>query len=132
MRAAEYGVEGDPSAELTVFYFGPGQGGSVDANLTRWLGQLSQPDGSDTAAKAKRAERDVGGITVTTIEAAGHYSGGMAMPGSAVTPISDALLLGAIAVGPEGPVFFKLIGPRASVERARKAFEVLTGSLHRL
>src|SRR5688572_13276277 len=37
MRAAEYGVSGDDKTELTVFYFGPDQGGSVDANITRWL-----------------------------------------------------------------------------------------------
>jgi len=130
MRAAEYGVAGDDQSELTVFYFGPDQGGGVDANVTRWLGQLSQADGSDTAAKAKRSTRDVNGISVTLVEASGQYSGGMGMPGApAPTPVSDAMLLGAIASGPQGPVFFKLIGPRASVETARGAFEALIGSL---
>ena len=35
MRAAEYGVEGDEQAELTVFYFGEGQGGAVEPNIAR-------------------------------------------------------------------------------------------------
>src|SRR4051794_25706397 len=32
MRAAEYGLASDPQAELSVFYFGEGQGGDVEAN----------------------------------------------------------------------------------------------------
>jgi hypothetical protein len=130
MRSAEYGLANDPDAELTVFYFGEGQGGAVDANITRWLGQLVQPDGSDTAQKSKRSERSVGGITVTLIEATGNYAGGMAMPGApAPAPIPDAMLLGAIANGPKGPVFFKLVGKRVAVEAARAAFDALVGSL---
>lgn len=131
MRVAEYGVAGDEHAELGVFYFGADQGGSVDANITRWLGQLTQPDGSDTALKAKRSERKVGDIAVSLVEAQGAYKGGMAMPGAPPpTPIDDALLLAAIATGSQGPVFFKLIGPRETVERARPAFDALIASLH--
>jgi hypothetical protein len=131
MRAAQYGVEGDDKAELSVFYFGADQGGSVDANITRWLGQLTQPDGSDTMKKAKRGERKVGSLTVSLVEAQGGFAGGMTMPGAPPpTPISDALLLGAIAEGPQGSVFFKLVGPRETVERARTAFDAMIGSLH--
>jgi hypothetical protein len=130
MRAAEYGLAGDPQGELSVFYFGAGQGGAVDANITRWLGQLTQPDGSDTAKVAKRSERKVGALTVTLIEATGTFSGGMAMPGApAPEPQTGAMLLGAIAEGGEGPVFFKLVGKRDAVEGARAAFDALIGSL---
>jgi hypothetical protein len=130
MRAAEYGLEGEPQAELGVFYFGPDQGGSVDANITRWLGQFTQADGSDTAAKAKRESATFNTVPVTTIEATGNFSGGMAMPGApAPGAIADAMLLGAIANGPQGPVFFKLTGPRAAVENARDAFRALLESL---
>jgi len=131
MRAAEYGVEGDSQAELSVFYFGPGQGGDIDANITRWLGQITQPDGSDTAQKQKRSEATSSGIAVTIVEAQGIYAGGMGMPGAhAAEPITDAILLGAIASGPQGPVFFKLVGPGAAIERARPAFKALIDSLH--
>ena len=131
MRAAEYGLDGDPQAELSVFYFGPGQGGAVDANVTRWLGQFTQADGSSTEKKAKRSERTVNGVQVTMVEATGTYSGGMAMPGApAPTPEGDAMLLAAIAVGPQGPVFFKFVGKRTSLEAARAAFEGLIASIH--
>lgn len=130
MRAAQYTVDGEPRAELGVFYFGEGQGGSVEDNVTRWLGQLKQSDGSDTVAKAKRSEREVGGLKVALVEAEGLYSGGMGMPGApAPEPIADALLLGAIAQGPKGPVFFKLTGPKEAIERARPAFDAMIASI---
>ena len=130
MRAAEYGIEGDERAELSVFYFGPDPGAVVEPNVTRWLGQLQQPDGSDTAAKAKRSETKVSCMTVSILEAQGTFSGGMGMPGApAPQALEDAMLLGAIAAGPKGAVFFKLVGPRAAVERARPGFQAMMSSL---
>jgi hypothetical protein len=128
MRAAEYAVEGDEAAELAVFYFGADQGGPVEANISRWVAQFTQADGSET--KPKRSERSVRGNAVALVEAHGTYSGGMAMPGMPPKAAqTDAALLGAIAKGPAGSVFFKLVGPRESVERARPAFDALVESL---
>lgn len=130
MRVADYGIAGDPDAELGVFYFGADQGGSVDANMARWVGQITQRDGS--ATQPKRSQRTVDGVEVELIEARGMYSGGMAMPGApAPSAQPDAMLLGAIAKGPEGSVFFKLVGPRPALESARGAFDELVGSIRR-
>jgi len=132
MRAAEYGLSGDDKLELAVFYFGPDQGGSVDANITRWLGQITQPDGSDTAAKAKRETRKVGDISVSMLEVKGTFAGGMMMPGApAPTAMPNAMMLAAIASGPEGPIFFKMTGPEAAVEHSRPAFDQMIGSLRK-
>lgn len=131
MRAAEYSVAGQAGeAELTVFYFGPGQGGSARANLDRWIGQFSQPDKGDSKQAAKIAERSVGTIKVTTLDLKGTFSGGMSMmqeqpPG----PKTGYRVLGAIAEGPQGPVFFKLVGPEATVAGAAEAFEKLLSSI---
>ena len=38
-------------------------------------------------------------------------------------------LLGAIAEGPEGAVFFKLTGPKRTVDAARRDFDTLVASL---
>jgi hypothetical protein len=128
MRVAEYGLEGDASAELSVFYFGADQGGTVEANMSRWIGQFTQPDGSET--KSKRSERTVKGIDVAVVEANGTFSGGMGMPGAPQqAAVPDAMLLGAIAKGPQGSVFFKLTGPRAAVEHAKAGFDGLLESL---
>ena len=35
-------IPGSEKAECIVYFFGPGQGGSVEANLDRWKGQFSQ------------------------------------------------------------------------------------------
>jgi hypothetical protein len=130
MRAAEYGIEGDDKSELTVFYFGPDQGGGVEQNMQRWIGQFKQADGSDPVAK--RAERSVKDISIATVETSGVYNGGMAAPGAPPSAaIEEAQLLGAIAKGPQGSVFFKLTGPKAPVESARSAFDQLLESIHK-
>jgi hypothetical protein len=67
---------------------------------------------------------------VSLVEVTGSFAGGMGMGAAAAGPGSDYMLLGAIAQGPSGAVFFKLTGPHASVERARPAFTKLIGSLH--
>lgn len=133
MRAAEYGLPGEDKLELTVFYFGPDQGGSVDANISRWLGQIAQPDGSDTTQKAKRTTRKVGDVEVSLLEVTGTYSGGMAMMagGAPPEPMPNATMLGAIAKGPQGPIFFKMIGPKDAVDHSRAAFEQMIGSLRK-
>ena len=133
MRAAEYGLPGEDKLELTVFYFGPDQGGSVEANINRWLGQITQPDGSDTTAKAKRTTRKVGDMDVSVLEVTGTYSGGLAMMGggAAPEPMTNATMLGAIASGPQGPIFFKMTGPKEAVDHSRAAFDQMISSLRK-
>lgn len=128
MRKAEYGIEASATAEMTVFYFGPGQGGDVESNITRWVGQIKQADGSDSASRAKRASREVSGIKVHTVEVGGVYANSMPMGGGG-QPVPGSLLLGAIAEGPQGPVFFKLTGLESELRPAQKAFEAMLDSL---
>ncbi len=58
MRLAQWRV-GEQS-EVVIFYFGPGQGGSTEANIERWMGQFEQPDGSSTKDRAKKSETKAG------------------------------------------------------------------------
>ena len=57
MRVAQFALPraaGDPAdAELVVYYFG-GSGGTVEANIERWVGQMKQPDGKPSNAAANR------------------------------------------------------------------------------
>src|SRR4029079_14684111 len=77
MRAATYSivpVSGDKAgAECAVYFFGSGQGGSVDANVTRWKSQFTGPRGAPAAANV--ATRTVRGLAMTTIDVSGDYSG---------------------------------------------------------
>lgn len=128
MRAAEYGVRGHDEAELTVFHFGAGQGGSIDENVQRWLDQLEQPDGRPTrdVAIVERAESN--GVTITRVDARGTFAGMRGAPGAGGRH-EGWRLLGAIAEGPEGVVFFKLTGPEAAIDEAEGAFRALIESI---
>ncbi len=131
MRAAEYGVRDSADAELTVFHFpsGEGGGGDVQSNITRWVGQFTQPDGRPSAEVAQIAHREVNGMRVTTVDVTGTFAGRMGM-GAGGAPRESWRMLGAIVEGPEGHVFFKLIGPEAGVGDAADAFEGLVASIH--
>lgn len=136
MRAAEYGVagtSGSAEAVLTVYYFGPGQGGSVQSNLDRWIGQLTQEGGTSSKDVAKISKQDVGGMTATTLDVSGTFGGGMA-PRMAGKPAAmhNYRMLGGIVEGPKGPVFFKLVGPAGTIASAENAFAALIGSVHAL
>ena len=124
MRAATY-VLGD-NAECVVYFFGTGQGGSVQANLDRWKGQFTNAEGKASAAKI--ANRKVHGLAVTTIDVAGNYSG---MGGPLVqtqTVAAGFRLLGAIVEGPGGNVFLKFAGPASVVAQNEAKFRQMVES----
>jgi hypothetical protein len=133
MRAATYRVpatSGDKEdGECAVFFFGPGQGGGVEANIERWIGQFEQPDGKPSGERAKRQKEMINGLSVTTIDLSGTYAGGGPMMGGAGQKKAGYRLLGAIVEGPQAAIFFKLTGPAASVEAARGEFGDLLKSL---
>lgn len=132
MRAAEYVVPeegaGEEPATMTVFFFGSGQGGTVESNVDRWVGQFQPEGGGDPRAAARITRRTVNGMPVTRIDTTGTFSG-MQMPGAPAGGAKpNQRLLGAIVEGPQGLVFFKLTGPRAVVTRAERAFDEMIGS----
>ncbi|MBL8684928.1 MAG: hypothetical protein JNK05_37475 [Myxococcales bacterium] len=136
MRRAQYKVTkvgaDAADAEVTVITFGGGQGGSNEANIQRWLGQLEQPDGRQTSDVAQRRSLTVAGMNVLVVEAPGRIRGGSMMPGMAAAPAFDrGRLLAAIVETPNGPWFFKLTGGDETVTSARSAFETMLRSIRR-
>ena len=133
MRAATYTVPskaGDTAnAECVVYFFGSGQGGSVEANLERWKGQITGPDGKP--ADAKIAKRTVHALPVTTIDSSGDYSG-MGGPMAASKSVQNNYrLLGAIIEGPGGNVFLKFTGPAKTISASQSEFEQLLNSFEK-
>jgi hypothetical protein len=130
MRAATYSIPlsaGDQGiAECVVNYFGPGQGGGVDANIERWRGQVLGADGKPATPKIDK--RTVRGVAVTLIDASGTYTG-MGGPMAAGKPVPGYRLIGAIVEGPGGSVFFKLTGPAKTIAAQQKNFEQLLASI---
>lgn len=131
MRAATYLIPAAGSdsegGECAIFV---DIGGGVQANIDRWIGQFSQPDGSPSAAKAKQKKETVNGYPVTTVELTGIYNAsGMGM-GQPSAPKTGYKLLGAIVEGPSGEVFFKLTGPEKTMAAAQKDFQALLKSIN--
>ena len=71
MRVGEFAVPGvNGSAELVLYDFG-GTGGSVDANIQRWVGQMQQPDGKPTSEVAKRETKTINGLDISLLDVSG-------------------------------------------------------------
>jgi hypothetical protein len=125
MRVAQYelpAAEGDTeAASLVVFYFGPGQGGSVQANLDRWMGQIQQPNGGSSKDKAKTETLTVNGMNVTLLDVTGAYAGGDMgrAPGQAK---GDYRMRAGVIESPKGAYFVKLVGPEKTVGKWDDSF----------
>ena len=125
MRAATYTVQ---DAECVVYFFGHGQGGSVEANITRWKSQFTV-DGQP--APAKTDTKTVHGLPVTDMDVTGTYAG---MAGPAMSPQApkiDTRMLAAIIEGPGGSIFLKFTGPLKTVSANKSKFEQLVNSFRK-
>lgn len=116
MRKASYTfgpIAGEAdSATMTVFYFGPSGGGTIEANLDRWILQMATEDGSDPHTIAVTEQQEHNGLPMHLLTLQGTYNastGGMAMGGN--SPRDKYVMLGAVVEAPEGNVFFKMTGP---------------------
>lgn len=127
MRLATYSVpaaKGDgEGGECAVFYFGPNQGGGVEANIDRWIGQF------ENAGAPMRSTQTLHGLEVARVKVGGTFlaPGGPRMESQGNKP--NYLLLGAIASGPRGAVFFKLTGPAKTIQAAAADFDRMLGTL---
>jgi hypothetical protein len=133
MRVAEFVVPhaaGDADdAEVIIYFFG-GQGGSADANVQRWIGQIQQPDGTPSSAKARREDTTVNGLKVTSVDVSGTYVAEMS-PGAAEHFNKPGYRLRAAVVQtPRGPYYIKMTGPAHTVAAADADYQQLLKSLH--
>jgi hypothetical protein len=132
MRAATYAVPpaaGDSEGgECVAYYFGPGQGGTVDANIQRWLSQFQDASGQPLK-NADVKKKTVHGLPVTTIDASGTYTGMGGPMAASKTAKPGYRLLGAIVEGSQGSIFFKFTAPAKTVVANQKAFDQMIGSV---
>jgi hypothetical protein len=128
MRAATYAVAPAPSdtaaAECVVYFFGAGQGGSVEANIERWKGQFTSSGKPAPAIVSRRTAR---GVAMTTVDVAGEYSG-LGGPMAASKPVPGYRLLGAIVEGPGGNIFVKFTAPARTIAANKAKYDVLLAS----
>jgi len=117
-RTLQYAVAGDiesvKAAELIISVFVAGDGGPIDANIARWKGQFRQ---GDAAPEPKLADKEVGPLKITFVELEGDY---LAMGAPAAK--QGFSQIGAIVQASGRNVFFRLIGPKETVEANRADF----------
>ena len=106
---------------ITFAKLASGSGGTVPANVDRWLGQFISRD----AAPEVEALADTT-LPVTLVKVTGTMKGGV--PGGPPQDTPDTLLLGAILDSSEGLVAVKLVGPKIPVGLAEPAFTRLVKS----
>ncbi|MEI6240213.1 MAG: hypothetical protein WCR51_07475 [Planctomycetia bacterium] len=120
--------DGQQPGRMTVM----GAGGSVQANVDRWYGQFSQPDGSDTKTKATTKTLKLAGCTVTIVDVTGTYKdmpGGPFAGGQAIER-PDYRMLAAIVETPDaGSYFLKFYGPGATVGKHADGFRKMVEGL---
>lgn len=132
MRVAQYRLsraEGDgEDASLVIYYFGQGQGGSAQANLDRWIGQMEQPDGSPSRDRARTEKITVNGLEITLLDVGGTYTAERS-PGSGTRQNkANYRLRAAVIDTAKGPYFVKLVGPEKTVNHHNQAFQTFIRS----
>lgn len=121
-RLAQFAVHGaNPSddAEVVAFFFGASQGPNVDANLTRWREQFSNPDGSPVPETIARDSS--GAFPLTIAEFRGTYRRGIGA-GSADSVRTGQTLVATIVETPHGTLYIQFFGPIATVAAHRAEF----------
>ena len=122
MRLAEFVIsaaDSSPGAEVVIYFFGKGQGGTVAANLARWKAQFSMPDGSPAYESVVRDS--AGPFPITIAEYRGTYARGIGA-GDANNARAGQALVAGVAETPRGTLFLQLFGPIDRVTAARPAF----------
>jgi hypothetical protein len=132
MRAATYVIQpefGEKSGgECGLYFFGAGQGGSIDDNIARWKGQFTE---RGAPAPAKVSKRTVHGLPATTIDVSGEYSGLGGPLSDVASKVAGYRLLGAIVSAPGGNIFVKCTGPLKTMSANVPKFEQLLSSFRK-
>lgn len=109
--------EGADAAQFVVFFFGAGQGGTLEANVARWSSQFSADDGPVEPVITPLDSE----LPATLVELTGSYARGVG-----VGPAGDALpnrtLLAGIVETPQGNLYPQLHGPAEVVAAHRADF----------
>ena len=121
MRLAEFDADG---ATVTFSQMG----GSVEANIDRWLGQIVTQNGAP-ADPESRESRDIAGFPAQIVETYGAYLEG----GMMGTPTRREAfgLIGAVIDTGATKTFIKMTGPDDVVSEQREAFDQLLSSIRR-
>jgi len=124
-RIANYtvpGRDGNEAAYIVIYYFGQGQGGTVEGNISRWQSQF-QTDEDGQAPEPIVNRFEVNSYPVTTVDISGHWK-----EMGAVAFKMDQQFFAAIVELPEGNVFIRFVGNIKTVSANKDEFlEMIRG-----
>ena len=120
MRLAEFtvpAVAGDTEDSEVIIYFFGGSGGSVDANIERWVGQFRTESGGPVQPPVRTSSAS-GQLKITAIDVSGTYVAEV-RPGAAQRfNKPNFRMRAAVVETPKGPYFVKFTGPARTVTQA--------------
>lgn len=133
MRLADFVLpkaeDDSDDATLTVYHFGAQAGGGVQANLERWVGQMTQTDGKASKDVAKTSTMKVKGLLLTVVDLGGTYIAEKT-PGSTERYNKPHFkLIAAVVEGSGGPYYVKVIGPAKTVTKWDASIQAFLKSL---
>lgn len=106
-------------AEFVVYFFGPGQGGTLEANIERWQSQFTNPDGAAVEPEITPIGTDA--LPATLVQLRGGYGRSVGM-GPSDDVLADRMLLAGVVESPEGNLYPQLHGPADLVAAQRDGF----------
>lgn len=106
-----------------------GAGGGVEANIDRWYGQFTQPDGGSTKDKSKVKKTEIAGQEVYLVDISGTFSDRRGPFAPAVERPDYRMLAAIISTDGAGDQFIKFYGPKATVAANEEAFQKMIEGL---
>lgn len=128
-RAYQFTVpksEGDAKdAEVVIFFFGPGSGGSSDDNIKRWKKMFQPPEGKSIDDVAKLTNFKVGKVPVDYLDIHGTYvfKNPPFDPNAKEERRPGYRMLSVFFGSENGPYFIRLTGPAKTVENQKPKFD---------
>ncbi len=125
MRLINYIVpaaEGSEPADFAVIHFTEASGSTITSNIERWKSLFRSNDGGPL--KPIITAMDIAGSDATIVELHGEYMG---MGAGWHRP--DYVFLGVIIPRPGERIYIKLVGPSATIEAHREAWNEVLSSL---
>jgi hypothetical protein len=119
-------VEGDKNdGRLTIM----AAGGSIEANIDRWIGQFTQPDGKSTKDLVKTEKITVDGVSVNLVDMSGTYKDQRGPFAPAAVYEDYRMLAAIIPTENAGRYFIKLYGPKKTIAANEEAFHKMSRGL---
>lgn len=104
-------------------------GGGVEANIERWYGQFTQPDGGSTRDRAKVKETKIAGLDVYLVDISGTYRDQRGPMAPAVERPKYRMLAAILDTDSLGTYYVKFYGPQRTVAANETAFGAMIEGL---